>query len=167
MRLQANYSGAGQVTTLRSKDPTIAGYMENLNKVFVREVIENLKFAWYVDHFTEDVQMFNVRHLAVDPLLSWTNEALNQRDPNDPMNGQWGQDDVATWFTDGEGGSHAYVVKFLAGGIEHKLTLRPYSATLNDIGEVWNEYVDQGVRGALGRYLEQFESLIAIEHYTL
>lgn len=166
MRLQTNYSGAGQVSTIISPDPTFK-HFQTLDRVFRHDVLGDKKMAWYADHFTEDVAMFNVRHLVADPLLYWTNENTEQRDPNDPINGQWASEDVAAWFTDDEEVSHAYVVKFQAGGVEHRLTIRPFSASIDDTFEVWNEYVDQGVRGALAQFHGTFEKLFAIEHYTL
>lgn len=166
MKLQTNYSGAMQVATMEESQQ-YSKYLESLDEVFRREAVLNTDMAWYVDHFSEDVGKFNVRQFAVDPLLSWTNEVISQRDPDDPIESQWGAEDVVSWFTDSKGAVHVYVVKFQAGGEEHRLTLRPYSASLDDRIELWNEYVDQGVRGAMERFQGDFERLIAIEHYIL
>ena len=64
--------------------------------------LANDRMAWYVDYFTEDPEQFEVRLIATEPNtgieIRMTNENKEQRDPNDPENGQWGAGDVAEWF---------------------------------------------------------------------
>lgn len=103
-----------------------------LAEIFASE-LSNERMAWYVDYFTEDPEQFEVRLLATEPNtgveIRMTNENKEQRDPNDPENGQWGGEDVAEWFK-----------KDVPGGekIEHRW-IRSFTS---DTGEVWGLHVE-------------------------
>ncbi len=138
-----------------------------LSELFLREVVENTTLAWYVDYFTEDPAMFRIFYLSVEPRLMWTNEVLEQRDPEDPASTMWSHEDVARWFfaTD-EKEEYAHTVKFTAGGDRHELVLRSKACTL-DGADVTAAYCDQGVRGAMGPLVNTFEDLTSIEVFKV
>jgi hypothetical protein len=145
-----------------------------LSDVFQKEVLKDTNFAWYVDHYTENAPQFGVKYLVQDPHLSWTNEALNQRDPNDLENTTWGPNEVASWFSpdpdsDRIPGKFKYVVRFVTRHDErHTLTLEAFKCDIDGQTEgVWERYVDQGVRGALEPFLSEFARLEAIEVHAV
>jgi len=162
----------------RQPHPLFAGRTTNvfstktctLDYLFQDVVIQETRWAWYVDHFTIDPGQFNVFYLSSDPLIKWTNENMDERDPDDPDNTEWGSDDVATWFsTQDEGGSsllwYEHVVYFHSGGSPHRLLLAAHNVTL-DGADRWAEYVKFGVKGAIGSLVDTFDHLDNIEVYS-
>lgn len=137
----------------------------SLSDLFQSEVLNSEKWVWYVDYYTETPEAYNVSYLTSDPLLQWTNEAFNERDPHDPEGTSWASDDIAVWFrSEGEDASYRHVLSFHSEGIAHLLVLSPHDVTL-DGEDRWAEYVEFGIRGAMGAFGEKrvFERLDSIE----
>lgn len=166
--LIANISGAGQMNVARPHFPREI-VLENVSEQFVKQVLADTRFAWYVDHFTEDAQMFNVRYFSEDPLISWTNENLGHRDPGDLKNTMWAPDDVAEWFATAgpeDQVSYEHRIKFHSGGCEYHLHLAPYKVLLGAENR-WDAYVRDGIRGAIGSLVAGFDRLDAVAVYRV
>jgi hypothetical protein len=190
--LIANFSGAGQVipgipvrTEHVERERGACGHlhgpsrrlvfagvdeMVSLSDLFQKEVLGKTEWAWYVDYFTEDPAMYNVYLLCLDPLIRWSNENIRERDPDDPES-NWSPEDVAKWFDQDDEGSKAtyeHVVKFHSENVAHRLHLTPFGVTLDD-EDRWDEYVEFGVRGAMGVFGEKraFNHLDGIEVYRV
>jgi hypothetical protein len=137
----------------------------SLDAIFKRDVLEDERWAWYVDYYTEDAAKFNVSYLTADQLVCWTNERLSD-------GSLWDADDVAKWFAAGSDSDsdkptyYKHTVNFHADGKPHTLRLSTYNCTL-DGRDVETEYIKDGVRGALGAFLTTFERLDSIIIHTL
>ena len=137
----------------------------SLSEHFQKVVLNHTKWAWYVDYFTTDPSMYNVYYFATEPLIRWTNENIADRDPENRFDSCWQPDDVATWFRE-DGGEVAYehVLKFHSDNVGHELRVSAYSVLLDDENR-WDEYVEFGIRGAMGQFGEAraFNHLDSIE----
>ncbi len=170
----ATYAGAGMVVAPGYNFGTDRQW-EKLDDVFQKEVLRNLEYAWYVDHWTENCNQFGVRYLSQDPVIFWTNENLSQRDPNDLAGTTWEPKHVAAWFstdtnsTERPLGTYRHIVRFKTNdGETHSLSMEAYEFTIDGFpGQVWERYVTQGVRGALEPFLSDFASLEAIEVHAI
>lgn len=133
-----------------------------LDDVFQREVFENKHLAWYVDFFTENPHMYDVRYLCDNPHINVTDENIEHRDGDDI----WGSEDVARWFRD-DAGVYRMVIRFQTkDGEAHTLSLSPATADL-DGNDFWDRYVVLGIRGALLDYADAFDHLVSIETIRL
>lgn len=135
-----------------------------LAELFQARVLDDPRFAWYVDYYTKVPWRFGVDYLAADPVIPWTNEKVSDRDPKDLENTSWGSEDVTSWFTDDRNRSYHHGLIFTASGATHSLTLWAGHARLDDEDDAsqrktWARYVENGVRGALEPFLPSFERL--------
>lgn len=170
----ANFAGAGQVLPGIFKTEehgtrtpcTLDEDLVALSDLFRSAVLRNPKWVWYVDYWTKDPSQWMVYYLSSDPLIRWTNENVEERDPDDLKNSTWGPEDIASWFTheaeDGTLDTYEHTVKFHSAGVAHRLHLAPFNVTLDGVDR-WAEYVIFGVKGAMGTLVETFDHLDGIE----
>lgn len=143
-----------------------------LSDLFREKVLEKPKWAWYVDYFTVDPARYGVHYLSIDPLIRWTNENIDERDPFNLADSMWSPDDVAMWFTHGHEDEsttdYEHVVKFHSEGHAHRLHIAKFNVTLDD-EDRWDAYCEFGIRGALGSFgeLRSFNRLDAIKVYRV
>ncbi len=132
---------------------------KSLTDIFAHEV-ENPKMAWYVDYYTEDPGRYRVRYLAVSArnTIFMTNENKDERDPADLDASQWGEGDVAEWFTaDGSTVEHRWCFLFQHNAGEvygiHVEKFRVFAfgpACLSlSTSNLWEDYVEHGILGPL------------------
>ncbi len=140
---------------------------EEFSDAFKFEVLDREDWAWYVDYWSEDVERYNVRYFSKIPLIHWTNENLEQRDPKDPES-RWGNEDVERWFTSNghvrPTGTYAHTFEFVAGHRDwlgrcaedstHRVRIEAGGVAVDGKRDkrAWDRYLEHGIRGALAGF---------------
>lgn len=140
----------------------------SLSDHFQCAVLDDPRYAWYVDYFTVDPWRYRVYFFSTEPLIRWTNENVSERDPFNVEESCWTPDDVAMWFVheneDGTTTTYEHVIKFHSENAAHELRIGAYAVFLDGENR-WDEYCEFGVRGAMGEFGEKraFNRLDSIE----
>jgi len=150
-----------------------------LSNRFIKEVLNNKDWSWYVDYWIESAAEFNVDYFGQNPRLHWTNERINQRPSKAEVlggaeGGHWSSDDVGEWFISNgvslPEGTYAHTFEFEAGHTSqpsvHTVRIEAGKVTINGVenSRAWERYVEQGIRGALSDFrIHRLVSLIIEE----